>query len=692
MATVKKQPFLPLTKFQRTIIDSMVHDNGFSAEGVQKLYHRLRKGLGDGPHPGMDKEGEVAHAEDGKLYTPTKADFASKYVFKHDGREFTIPTRERTIKGNKVIATRPIYPSLLAIQDFYRKSERIQRNRGTRDHNLGGKRAPPKMGIQPILPKRKMLFDIVFTDAFRLPTCISLADKKEYSWAFIAVCYLSKSCMVVPIHMSTELSSTKKMPKKDINLDEQKETPGDDYDASKRPSSEQTLRALQRFVRDINATRKKSAPGSYEKHGGDIHPRVCVHDNGSEYAGAFRVGMKKLREKYPRFYEELTTPLSRSHHNAAERYVRTARRYFYAINQGYQKLLKESRLDKAAIGRESNVVPKEWNWHTDKQSPKLYDWTVDCDEVSSRINSSRHSVIKATPQDAVLEQNGMTFELAYGRIVKAGKHRFRDAEVDLHLPGFSPSAPPIEGDFVRLKSYKSGNMSVTWTLPANSNKKQSLKSAANNWSRDIYRISELKESQVIKAPKFRVTNIDPKGSKAPSGYLNRVEILKVDPGTVLESSGVEAETVAELFKRLNDPGVLKKKQAHKDEEAASLTADRAEAAKLADERKEARAAALASNPRPTRRGFRYNVGDVLEFSTSFFLGAGKDLAILRKASMKEGSLEGTVLTRESATSTMPMLYELEFRRPRSKPIRIGLPRAGRDKDGVDNSQYVKFIS
>jgi hypothetical protein len=245
-------------------------------------------------------------------------------------------------------------------------------------------------------------------------------------------------------------------------------------------------------------------------------------------------------------YEELTTPLSRSHYNASERYVKTARRYFYAINQAYQSLLKEEEgSQQAAIGRESTKVPEAWDWHVATQSPKNYDWTLDCDEVSLRINSSRHSVTKATPLDTGLEQNGMTFELAYERIVKAGKHRFRDAEVDLRLPGFSPSSPPVEGDYVRLKSYKPGNMSVTWTLPADPNKKQSLKSAANNWSRDIYRISDVKESQVIKAPKFRVINIDPKSkNRSPEGYLNRIEILKVDPGTILESSSVDGETIA----------------------------------------------------------------------------------------------------------------------------------------------------
>jgi hypothetical protein len=688
-----KQTFLPLTKFQTMLVDRLVHDAGFSAEGVNKLYYRLRTDLGTGPHPGMDSKGEVARKPDGDLYTPSKADFTSKHVFEHDGREYTIPTRERTLKGKKVIARRLIYPSMLAIQDFYRKSERIQRNRGTREKNLGGKRQPIKSGLQPILPKRKMLMDIVFTDGFRMPTCISLKDGKEYSWVFIAVDYVSKAVMVVPIHLATQLSGTKATLNKNMDLDDDEQNEkAEDYDSSKRPSSEQTFRALQRFVRIINTSRRVGAPESYEKHGGDIHPRVCVHDNGSEYAGAFKSGIKKLREKYPRYYEELTTPLSRSHYNASERYVKTARRYFYALNQAYQSLLKEAGPNQTAIGRESNTVPKDWNWHADKQSPKNYDWTIDCNEVSRRVNSSRHSVIRGTPDDTILEQNGMTFELAYDRIVKAGKHRFRDAEVDLRLPGFSPSSPPIEGDYVRLKSYKSGNMSVTWTLPADSDKKQSLKSAANNWSRDIYKISDIKESQVIKAPKFRVINIDSKSkNRAPEGYLNRIEILKVDPGTILESSTVEGETITQLDKRLNDPDVLKRKQIRKDEEAASLAAQKVEAVKLSEKKKAATLAALAINPRPVRRSFRYNVGDVLEFRTSFFDGAGKDLATLRRASLKEGSLQGTIILRESATQSTPMLYEVDFKRPRSKAIRIGLPRAGRDKGGVDNSEDVRFV-
>jgi hypothetical protein len=54
-------------------------------------------------------------------------------------------------------------------------------------------------------------------------------------------------------------------------------------------------------------------------------------------------------------------------------------------------------------------------------------------------------------------------------------------------------------------------------------------------------------------------------------------------------------------------------------------------------------------------------------------------------------LKGTITLRESATRTSPMLYEVEFKRPRSKDIRIGLPRAGKDNDGVDDSKHVRFL-
>jgi hypothetical protein len=84
-----RQKFLPLTNFQRGIIDRIVHDFGYSSEGVNKLYYRLRTELGTVPHPGMDDEGDVARTPDGGLYTPTKADFTSKYVFEYKDQEYT---------------------------------------------------------------------------------------------------------------------------------------------------------------------------------------------------------------------------------------------------------------------------------------------------------------------------------------------------------------------------------------------------------------------------------------------------------------------------------------------------------------------------------------------------------------------------------------------------------------------------
>jgi hypothetical protein len=103
-----------------------------------------------------------------------------------------------------------------------------------------------------------------------------------------------------------------------------------------------------------------------------------------------------------------------------------------------------------------------------------------------------------------------------------------------------------------------------------------------------------------------VINIDPKSkNRSPEGYLNRIEILKVDPGTILESSSVDGETIASLDKRLNDPGVLRKKQARKDEEAASLAAQKAEASKLFG-RKESSIPCCVS-PKPTPYTPRFSI-------------------------------------------------------------------------------------
>jgi hypothetical protein len=111
-----------------------------------------------------------------------------------------------------------------------------------------------------------------------------------------------------------------------------------------------------------------------------------------------------------------------------------------------------------------------------------------------------------------------------------------------------------------------------WHFPLSDEEKVSWKAENTRIKRvkknEYDKENQSKPAEVIKASKFKVSNIDPKAkNRAPSGYLNRIEILKVDPETILESSGVDGETIAELDARLNDPGVLREKELAEEEEA-----------------------------------------------------------------------------------------------------------------------------
>jgi len=56
-------PFLKLTKLQKQILFEFVRQQGY-AEGVQKLYQRLKRDIGSIQHPAMDSDGDVAISND----------------------------------------------------------------------------------------------------------------------------------------------------------------------------------------------------------------------------------------------------------------------------------------------------------------------------------------------------------------------------------------------------------------------------------------------------------------------------------------------------------------------------------------------------------------------------------------------------------------------------------------------------
>ena len=79
------RPFLELTKLQNRILFEYVREQGF-AEGVQKLYLRLRRDIGDIQHPAMNDKGEVALNDDGEILEFTEDDIPdvndNKYTYK----------------------------------------------------------------------------------------------------------------------------------------------------------------------------------------------------------------------------------------------------------------------------------------------------------------------------------------------------------------------------------------------------------------------------------------------------------------------------------------------------------------------------------------------------------------------------------------------------------------------------------
>ena len=79
------RPFLELTKLQNRILFEYVREQGF-AEGVQKLYQRLRRDIANIQHPAMNSKGEVALNDDGEILEFTEDDIPevvdNKYTYK----------------------------------------------------------------------------------------------------------------------------------------------------------------------------------------------------------------------------------------------------------------------------------------------------------------------------------------------------------------------------------------------------------------------------------------------------------------------------------------------------------------------------------------------------------------------------------------------------------------------------------
>ena len=132
------RPFLELTKLQNKILFEYVREQGF-AEGVHKLYQRLRREIGDMQHPAMNSKGEVALNDQEEILEFTEDDIPdvvdNKYNYK--GADYEYETRPVSKQGIITIERRKLLPSRRGIEDYFRKDEITQIDRPSREANAG---------------------------------------------------------------------------------------------------------------------------------------------------------------------------------------------------------------------------------------------------------------------------------------------------------------------------------------------------------------------------------------------------------------------------------------------------------------------------------------------------------------------------------------------------------------------------
>ena len=487
-------------------------------------------------------------------------------------------------------------------------------------------------------------------DSFRLPTCVH--EGQQYSWVVLCVDFLTKFVYLRPVHVQTELSATKRARRRRVDFEASFEK---EYRDSERPQSEQTVLGFREFLDAFLATRKK-----HESDAIFLHPYTIVTDNGSEFKSAFEQYIEDMSERFPPFYQHTITPAGRSQYNSlAERLVKLMRRYFYGIYSSFQRRVEDN----------DGAYPSPW--HVKNQSAKYYDWVLDVPEVMRRYNSAHQTTIKTTPNKAV-QMNGVTWFEVQRRIIEKAKSVYRDHSAQRRLPGFSPSAPVKLGDYVRIREFKTGAKRVTWPSSTSERVGESTKSAADNWSANVYKVIEVKQARHSDAQTYRVKNIDPKSKrKGPRGYLDRTQVLKIHPSTKLRSSG---KTVRETDAALNAPRMETVPEATQE--------DTQEAAPEAEQG--------PTDPRPPVRGdFRYRAGDRLEFGPGYFAeGEGEEFGRVREFVEEEGPVQGTVVMRKRR----PRLhYVVEFALG-DEPVRMRLPRSSAEGDGVDEDEAVRFVS
>ena len=495
---------LPPTKLQIRLLKLFVDELGWGG-GVHSLYRRLQREYGkDTIHPAMDQSGNVL-LENGEIWEEKhNPKIIKQHSYEVNGKTYTYETRKVTRNGKISVERRKLIPTIRVVQEFLLKHPIHQKNRMTKQAVAGGVRSPPKHSLQPVIPKKPVVLDTIFLDSFKMPPCVHRG--REYSWCLVGVCILTKMIFLKEIYLNTALS-TKKV---------------------EAGQAKQTFDAFMQFLDDIE-----------DLAGKRYHPRHIRTDAGSEFKGGFSRGIAKLRDKHDGFYIHTTTPVGRSRANAmAERAVQSARRRLYAIQGVWKKQLEDHV---AKTGSKPKVF-KPRNWFNKGQlTSGPYDWVKDLNEVEQRIANTYQQTIKAAPIDVLLQQNGASWQSAFKNIKERAKRVYKDVKHNVDLPGFSPQDPEKIGDYVRIKLIQPKGLKMVKYSGKNT------KSARDNWSDEVYKIIDIK-MLYNRARTFKVKAINPKITRGTRNRLDRTEILKIPPDTVID--GI---TVREWDKRYNAP-------------------------------------------------------------------------------------------------------------------------------------------
>ena len=176
-------------------------------------------------------------------------------------------------------------------------------------------------------------------------------------------------------------------------------------------------------------------------------------------------------------------------------------------------MFKASQRDWESIWDENNVPNNQRNFDIVQHQP----------EITRRYNTKYHRIINGRSIDAIRPNASPTYAECFQRIQEYARRRYGGRRTDGAIKGFAPAGVLSVNDLVRIKKYKGGDGTarLTWNKIG--------KSSADNWSEDLYRISQVKQGRGWTESTYILQNMD---GTFKVGKYDRTNILKVPEATL----------------------------------------------------------------------------------------------------------------------------------------------------------------